>query len=177
MAGAAAQELGRVESGAAHDGRALALAVLVCGALAGLAPLHLALLAPLLLGAPHVLEDLRAFVLRPPRPVERRALRWIGALLLLLTLARAQALAGGLALPRVELLCGLLALVAARCTRVDARRGLPLALLGLALLIGLCMARPRAAALFVAHAHNLVALYLWSSWSRGLAWRRVGKDS
>ena len=59
-----------------------------------------------------------------------------------------------------------LALVAARCTRGDARRGLPLALLGLGLLIGLCMARPRAAALFVAHAHNLVALYLWSSWSR-----------
>ena len=139
--------------------------VLVALLLTAWAPLHVALLAPLLFGVPHVVEDLRAFVLRPVRPVAREALWAIGLLLGALSVARAQSLFGGPVLLRFELGCGALALCAARWLRPERERVWDAGLAGLCVLGALCVAWPKAAALFVAHAHNLVALGVWAAWS------------
>ena len=142
------------------------LLVLGCAGLAGLAPLWLLLLSPILLGVPHVAADLRYLVLEPPRPLARGLLFAVGGCLLAMTLLRLGALLGGPAWLRAELGMGLLAVGLA--VAWSARWGwlIPLGALGAG-----ALAWPGEAALLVGHAHNAVAVALWVAWARGpLRW-------
>ncbi|TNE92754.1 MAG: hypothetical protein EP330_00630 [Deltaproteobacteria bacterium] len=120
------------------------------------------LLAPILFGVPHVAADLRYLVFEPVRPLPSRLGTGIAAMLLAMTAVRVSAMLGGPALPRVELVLGLVAVGGSLAwTRSHALLG-ALGVLGVA-----CLAWPPEAALLVGHAHNFVAVALWFAWTRG----------
>jgi hypothetical protein len=142
----------------AHVGLALALAIV--------APLPLLLLSPLLLGVPHVFGDLRHLVLSPPKQVARSL--WWPLMLPLggLAISRMLYLTGGPIYPRLELLLGLSAIalgVLLAPAASTARRGAWLLLV--ALLVAPVVFWPGESALLVGHAHNLVAVGVWTAFA------------
>ncbi|MCC7013322.1 MAG: hypothetical protein IT454_12225 [Planctomycetes bacterium] len=135
-------------------------------ALTLLAPLWLLLLAPIVLGIPHVIGDFRCLVGRGSSAREPRVLAAVAAPLTLMTLLRAAALAGAEPWPRVDIACGIAAVCAglwgAR-TRIRAR----VAAVASALLVGsLACMHASAATLVLAHAHNLLAFCVYFAWAR-----------
>ncbi len=130
------------------------------------APVWLLLLAPLVLGVPHVFADIRYLILRPPNRTDRGVLLAVLIPLLGMSLLRILLVLGILSVPRIEVLLGLLSL----CAAVVLTRGRTSWQLGLLLMISgltvLGMTSPRMVALGMAHLHNLVAFGLWVAWSR-----------
>lgn len=132
----------------AHEGRALAWIGLAL-ALAWRAPLPLLALGPVLLGVPHLVADLRYLVLRPGLLRRDRLVLLLGVPLLA---------AGAMPSLRVGLIAAAGAVAGSAAS--GARR---LALLGACALLWAAAwwAGPAADTAF-AHAHNLVALLLWT---------------
>lgn len=139
---------------------ALGVTAVASALLAALAaPLWMLLLAPLVLGVPHLVADARYLLVR--QGLHRRPAVLLAVLLpASLTLAAPRAPLGVLAL------LGALAVARAPLAR-RAALALPLA----ALLYATLRWEPRASLAF-AHAHNLVALALWAWWARRPARRR-----
>lgn len=137
-----------------HAAMALLLAVF--------APTWLLLSGPLLLGVPHLVADVRYLILRPALSARARGLLLGGsALLLLLRLAPGLGLGSGdeaELLVAGALLFGCIALAA----RKQAWRRVGLALGAALLLASAGWLWPRAFRVGLAHAHNVVALGLWS---------------
>jgi hypothetical protein len=137
-----------------HASAALVLSVL--------APTLLLVAGPLVLGVPHLLSDVRYLVLRPSLP--RRARAWLlGGAALLLGL-RAVALFGLATVLRYELplaalwVVGSAGLGAARLRDV---RLLVVAVLAAAF-AGVASVAPGTVRLFMAHAHNALAVAVWA---------------
>jgi hypothetical protein len=155
------------DAAAARGGSFSGLRILAVVAIAGIAlvaPLWLLLLSPLLLGVPHVAQDVRLLWLHLPGGLPRRVALLAGGALAVLVLHRAAWLAQ-LPLPgfvgaRFEIGVGLAALfVAALLTPSTTTRRL--AVLGvLAALSVAALARPYDAMLALGHLHNVVALGL-----------------
>jgi hypothetical protein len=127
-------------------------AVVVFAALASLlVPLWLLALGPIVLGVPHLLADVRYCVVRPGWHRERAL--WITAGIPLLAVA----CGAGFEL-------GLLGLAASALVIAgDLRRRIPVAVAALGLaLVGWRL--DSLADLFLAHAHNFVAVALWACW-------------
>ncbi|MCA9668752.1 MAG: hypothetical protein KC503_24330 [Myxococcales bacterium] len=148
------------------------LVALLCTALA---PLWLLLLGPLLLGVPHVIADVRYLLLRPPQRLGRARLYGIVAPLAAMTIERALVLAGAAPHLGFETACGVIAVAAAigavPLRELGARQAV--ALVGWLAVGAWLVANPRLTALLLGHAHNLIALVLWLSLSRGEGpWRR-----
>ncbi|HZS41320.1 MAG TPA: hypothetical protein VFF06_31035 [Polyangia bacterium] len=129
-----------------------------------LAPLWLLLLAPIVLGVPHVVADLRWLVLRPG--VERRVLVAIAPPLAAMTALRVINLAGGGSWPAVEIALGGAAIAGAIAFSVEraSTQRAAIALAAAALLIAAGLLAPRQIALWLGHAHNLVAFGLLLAW-------------
>lgn len=152
----------------AHDAQrpvaAVAVAlVLGAAALTWLAPMPALLLAPLLLGVPHVVGDLWVLLLRPG--AQRRVWPWVVAPLLGLVLLRALAAAGlGVPAPAEVALGALAVLLGAASTRSAQRVGLAL-LACLPLLVFWDRV-----GLVLGHLHNAVAVAVLVWWGP----RRLG---
>lgn len=148
--------------------------VSLCVALTLVGPLWLLLLAPLVFGVPHVASDLRYLVFAPPKPLPAGLAPGLLLVLGAMTFARASAMVGGPALPRVELALGALAVVMSMAFARQSMR--TFALIGATLVLAaVALAYPRNAALLIGHAHNFVAVAIWFAWTRGRArWWAVG---
>jgi hypothetical protein len=127
-----------------------------------LAPLWVLLLAPLLFGVPHILNDLRFLVWSPVLPAGRKLMLAIVVPLAAMSLLRASLLLGAPRYALLEMLLGFTALIAATLVTLPGRKktryGLLLVLLGSASLASL---RPQLCALILGHAHNLIAVGFW----------------
>jgi hypothetical protein len=132
----------------------------VLGALALTAygPLWLLLLAPLALGVPHVVADLRYLVLRPLAGFSPGAILWLGAALGAMTVGRGVALAGLGHSAHAELALGFGALLGVALLAPGSRARRVVAVVVVLALTAGALASPRHAALLLGHAHNLVAL-------------------
>lgn len=125
------------------------------------APVHTYALAPLVLGVPHLLADVRYLVMRPGLH-RRRAL--------VLAAGGPLGLAAFVGSPAVALVSIVLVALAARGAW---RRRVVVAALG-ATLVGLALARPGAATLALVHGHNLVgAIFVLAVFSRRRALEAV----
>lgn len=137
------------------------LAMAVLGGLGATlaAPLTMLVWAPLVLGVPHLVSEVRYLVVRPG--LHRR---------LPVILAVGGPLLAVLTDPRVGLLATLGAILVARA------RPLPrlVALAGWALLFALAWRRPTGADLLLLHLHNAVALGLWWAWRSDRSLRQWG---
>jgi hypothetical protein len=127
-----------------------------------LAPTLLLVVAPLLLGVPHLLADVRYLVLRPAMP---HRLRWLllGGCAALIS-SRLLELLGVRGLPRVELAgAGLLtlAVIALGAPRLKSMRVVS-ALLLTSVLLAAALLWPSDARLVLGHGHNVVALVIWA---------------
>lgn len=130
-------------------------------------PLWLLLLGPIVLGVPHVLADLRYLLLSKaaavPRPI-------VGAILVPLagmTGLRLWLVMGGESFPRLEVLCGLLAIGGALWWTAS-ERPLRWGLVCLLLLASWPLLRHASlTALLLGHLHNFIAFAAWLAWSRG----------
>ena len=145
-----------------------------------IAPVWVLLLAPLVLGVPHVLNDLRLFVWQPAMPVARRLLTLVLVPLAVLTALRVALLLGAPRFPLAEVLLGFTAVAGAAWEVMHARYAFPsrstkmAEALSLALLFSFglsCALRPTLCAVLLAHAHNLIAVGIW------IAFLRRGKVS
>jgi hypothetical protein len=155
----------------AEAGEPLALALIGAAlVLTVLAPLWLLLLTPLVLGAPHLVSDVRFLILRPPgaaHGLTRAVVLALALPLAALTGLRVWGLFGGANWPALEAALGGAALVGAVAAGGGtAARQLPALALALGVL-ALGWTHPWHVALGLAHLHNLVALGIWLAWSRG----------
>jgi hypothetical protein len=139
--------------------------ILVSLAVTLASPLWVLLAAPIALGTPHVVSDVRYLIVRPMRgwPL------WLLAALVLplgaFTALRAWVWLGHNAHPWLEIACGCAAAAAMVAgARGPARRGV-LALAGLALLLALAWRWPWQVVVGFGHVHNLVAFALWCAWA------------
>jgi hypothetical protein len=146
--------------------------VLLALVLALSAPLPLLLVAPLLFGVPHVAADLRHLVLDPPRRAHPRLGWWIAAPLGAMLALRAASLAGAAWWPRVELGLGLVAVGAGLALAGPGWSPARRLVAGATVLAApLVWVWPGGAALVIGHAHNLVALGVWTLFA---AWHGAG---
>jgi hypothetical protein len=120
------------------------------------------MLGPLLLGAPHLLVDLRYLVLRPRLPAVARS--WLLGGALLMFALRVVELAGFPALLRYELPLAALWVAVAAALGAPRLRDVRLLVIG-----GLAVAfawagwlLPSGLRLVMAHAHNAIALIIWA---------------
>jgi hypothetical protein len=142
----------------------VALGLVVAAFVATLAsPLWLLLLAPLVLGAPHIVADLRYLVLHGPRRLRPGAIIAVSVPLAAMIALRTGALAGSAVMPRLEvgLGCG-----AAAGAALSARRS-PAVIAALIAAAVPALAAPRVAMLVLLHGHNVVAFVIWLRWTRG----------
>lgn len=135
--------------------------ILACLALTVLAPLWLLLLAPLLLGVPHVLADFWCLFAAAPRRPARGFAAAIAPPLLALTGLMALRACSGWSLPRAEGLLGVAAIAAAIATAGGGARARALAWGVTGLLALAAAAFPRGLSLGFAYGHNLAAFALW----------------
>lgn len=168
------------DRGATGFGVARSAAVAVVAALALAAPLWLLLLTPLVLGVPHVAQDVRLLWLRLPGGLPRRVMFCAGIPLLLLVVRRALYVAemplsdfGGI---RFEIGIGLCALFGAALATPSTFARRALVLPSLSVLALLALAWPYEAQLLFGHLHNLIALLLVVALgaSQGSISRRIG---
>lgn len=152
------------------------LAVVAIAGVALVSPLWLLLLSPLLLGTPHVAQDVRLSWLHLPGGLPKRVAILAGIPLAILVLHRA-AWVAEFPLPsfsgaRFEIAVGIGALLAAALA-TPARTGRRLAvLLALGVIATLALLHPYDAMLALGHLHNLVALLLVTALSSRFAWPR-----
>jgi hypothetical protein len=146
----------------------LGFAHLILGWLVTLvAPVWVLLLAPLLFGVPHVVNDFRWLVLRPPAPVAKRLLLVVAAPLVVMTLLRASLLFGAPSFPALEVTLGFVAILGAVWVASKERGALRGGLLTAVATLGiLCACNPDMCALFLGHGHNLVAVALLLAFMR-----------
>lgn len=147
--------------------RSLRLAVLasahivVAFALAGVVPLWLLLLGPLLLGVPHVASDVRYLLVRPPVAVGRAPVLFILAALAGMMAFRVAYALGGAYLPGAEVALGGLAIAGGAALTAGPRAARAGLVVGAVALTAVGVAHAQDAALVVGHLHNLVAFGLW----------------
>lgn len=147
-----------------------AIAIVLCLAATLGAPMWVLLWAPLLLGVPHVVGDVRYLVVRPLGQLPRLMLVLAGAPLVAFVALRTSTLFGATARPRLEVLLGCGAVLAAIATtggRASVKALLAAGALALALL---ATAYPWQVVLAFGHAHNVFAFVLWAAWARA-SWR------
>ncbi len=131
-------------------------------------PVGLLLIAPIVLGVPHVVSDFRYLVFRPLRGAGTARWAWIALLLPLALFAglRVRVFLGHAALPRMEVLLGCASAVAAVLLAPRAsivRQGV--VLVALAGLVVAAFSWPWQVLLVFGHVHNLVAFGLWFWWA------------
>ena len=127
-----------------------------------LAPVWVLLLAPLVFGVPHILNDLRLLILRPPAPVASRLLLVIAGPLFVMTLMRGSLLLGAPRFPAPEVGLGFAAVLGAAWVVSKERGAIRHTLLLSILALGVaCSLRPHWCALILGHGHNLMAVALW----------------
>lgn len=127
-----------------------------------IAPVWVLLLAPLVFGVPHVLNDLRLLIWRPVLPVGRRLVGVIIGPLVAMTLLRVSLLWGAPRYALLEVLLGFLAVVGAVAVAFEGRAILRWGLIAALMILGAaCCARPELCALLLGHVHNFVAVGLW----------------
>ena len=137
-----------------------------------LAPTWLLLLAPLLLGVPHVASDVRCLLVRPPGGSPGRLPAVAIVPLLALTVGRIVAVAGGPFSAALEVALGVAAIAAGIGLAPAPAPARALALAGLALVGLAAVGQPATTTLALAHGHNLVALgVLVAWWPRGQSGR------
>ncbi len=146
------------------------LLILAAFALTWLSPVGLLLIAPIVLGVPHVVSDFRYLVFRP---LKRRAdgvpaLTWVALLLPLAAFValRVAVYLGAPAHQRLEVMLGCSAAVTA--VVLTPRASLPRQGLALLALGGLALAAfrwPWQVLLVFGHLHNLAAFGLWFVWA------------
>jgi hypothetical protein len=137
-----------------------ALVLLALG-LTLLSPLAVLLVAPLLLGVPHIVGDLRCLVVRPPAPLGSLGRAAILLPLLLLTLLKLLALGGAPSFPRAEIGCGLLALLGG-VSAARPGRGVAVALVAAVVALAVpLLVWARWTQIVLAHLHNLIAFAWW----------------
>jgi hypothetical protein len=149
---------------AAHErAGAIALALVAAALLATLAsPLWVLLVAPLVLGVPHLAADLRYLILRGPlRPV---TIVMIATPLAAIIGLRAAALLGAPLDPQLEIALGLMAVGLGASA---GRRGRPrtVTLVAVGVLAVPALLAPRGALLVLLHGHNAVAFVIWLRWA------------
>jgi hypothetical protein len=153
-----------------------ALFVVVSLAIAFVAPVSAMTLGPLLLGAPHLVGDLRVLWLQRPGGILDAEILRIFVPLLAMTLVR-PALAIGFPEPAMcEVALGVVAIaIAAHAGFASSRRRLHVIAAAVPLL-AFAMAFAPAVQLTLAHAHNVVAFAAWLVWTRhrGFAWGAAG---
>jgi hypothetical protein len=125
------------------------------------APLWLLLLAPLLLGVPHVAADVRYLVLRPK--LTAATVLAISIPLVAMTVLRVTALAGVPLSARVDVALGLAA-VAGGVFSAGPRRHTRLVIL-LMLVAVVSLRWPQQALLALVHGHNAIALVVLVAWA------------
>jgi hypothetical protein len=145
--------------------RRLAPFVVAALVLTAATPLWLLLLAPLVLGVPHVVADIRYLLLTPV--AASRRLAW-GLLVPLaaLTALRLAVVLGAPGWPRAEVLLGLAAVVAGIAVVNATPWKRTLGLLGVGMLAAVTMAWPGFVAFTLGHLHNVIAIGLWLAWAR-----------
>ncbi|HRE90789.1 MAG TPA: hypothetical protein PK095_16810, partial [Myxococcota bacterium] len=141
--------------------------MLVAFLLALFLPLWLLLLGPLILGAPHVVSDVRYLLLKPPVPLMRRGLYLILAPLVAMTVCRVIGSAGGPFSVELEVMLGGLAMVFGVVCARGALWWRLLVGLGVVLLTGVALMSAYTSLVVIAHAHNLVAFGLWLFFLKG----------
>lgn len=132
------------------------------------APLWMLLLAPLLLGVPHVVADLR-YLLLAPGTAPRRLAWALLVPLAALTVLRVAVVVGRPGWPRVEVLLGLAAVIVALVLVEAAGWKRVLAFAAVAALAAVAFAWPGLIALTLGHLHNAIAVGLWLAWARASA--------
>lgn len=153
--------------------RGLRLATLAVGhmlvalTLALVLPLWLLLLGPLVLGAPHVVSDVRYLLLKPPAPLIRGGLLLILLPLLAMTLGRVIAAMGGPFSVELEVALGGLAMLGGTVAAKGAIRWRVLVALGVVALTSVALMSAYTSLVVIAHAHNLVAFGLWLFFLKG----------
>lgn len=153
--------------------RGLRLATLAVGhmgvafLLALVLPLWLLLLGPLVLGAPHVVSDVRYLLLRPPVPLMRRGLLLILLPLLAMTVGRVVAAMGGPFSVELEVVFGGLAMLGGAVAARGSIRWRVLVGVGVIALTSVALTSAYTSLVVIAHAHNLVAFGLWLFFLKG----------
>lgn len=147
--------------------------MLVAFTLALVLPLWLLLLGPLVLGAPHVVSDVRYLLLKPPVPLMRRGLLLILLPLVAMTAGRVIAAMGGPFSVELEVVFGGLAMLGgAVAVRAPIVWRLVVAL-GVVALSSVALISAYTSLVVIAHAHNLVAFGLWLFFLKGEVSRRA----
>lgn len=157
------------------EDRATRLAVIavssMCASLAltVVAPMWLFLIAPILLGVPHIVGDVRYLLVRPPAPVTRMFVVVLALPLAAQTVLRVVMLAGGPHWRDAEVWLGVGAVAAGVLLAPGAwwRRLLVAAVVSP--VAAWALMRPALAGLTLAHLHNFIALAFWLF----LAWRAM----
>ena len=135
-------------------------------ALTAVAPALLLLVGPLVLGVPHVIADLRYLIVRGPASLRPATIVALAAPLAALTGLAAMTLLGGLPAPGLAIALGAstVALAVALAPGRPARRLAAVALV--AMLAVPAVQAPTAALAALLFGHDLVALAIWSRWTR-----------
>jgi hypothetical protein len=147
-----------------HERSSVIAMVLVAAALVATlaSPLWLLLVAPLVLGVPHLAADLRYLIVRGPlRPA---TIVMIATPLAAIIGLRAAALVGAALEPRREVALGVMAIALGASA---AGRGRPrtFALIAVGVIAVPALLAPRLATLVLLHGHNAVALVIWLRWT------------
>jgi hypothetical protein len=136
-----------------------------------LAPLWLLLIAPLVLGVPHVVADVRYLVLHPRTRMARPLVLALTAAFGAMTVLRFSAILGGEVYLRGEMIAAFVALFAAVGLTQTSRVARFIAFGVVAIAAIPALAWPHPSAVVFAHAHNLVALGIFLVWARPAAAR------
>ncbi len=147
--------------------QSLAAALLVALSLAAaiVAPISAMVLGPLLLGAPHLIGDLRVLCLQRPADIDDRTIARILIPLIAMTMVRL--LGNSIPSPaEVEVLLGVTAVVIASHCGQSSQRVRRWMLATMLPLVVVAVAFAPAVQLTLAHAHNVVAFLAWMAWTR-----------
>lgn len=129
-------------------------------------PAWMLLVGPIILGVPHVVADVRYLLIRPLTPISRAARLGIVLPLALLIVLRLVNVVGGPESLRLEVGCGVAALLFG-VVLARGRRAVQATLVTVATLLGgAALLEPRWATLAMAHLHNFVAVGLFVTWSK-----------
>jgi len=130
-------------------------------ALAVIAPMWLFLLAPIFLGLPHVVGDVRYLIVRPPAPVSRAFLFALALPFVAQTGLRIWTMLGGERMAFGEVALGVAAVALALLFAPGAWWRRALVALCIAPVAWWALNKPSLAGLALAHLHNFIAVAFW----------------
>lgn len=130
-------------------------------ALTAVAPMWLFLLAPIFLGVPHIVGDVRYLIVRPPAPVRRGFLLALALPFVAQTGLRMWTMLGGEREAFGEVALGVAAVALALVFAPGAWWRRLLVALGVASIAWWALHKPALAGLTLAHLHNFIAVAFW----------------